>query len=110
MRRNAVLAVFSIFKCFEQLLPDGPELIEELLLVEADPSAKRNAFLMLFHSSQERAVSFVVGNLGHVASYGDTLQLIILELIRKVSAYSPTSPPEELVVSLLSPGSPCQPA
>eukprot|EP00965_Chrysotila_dentata_P243263 6205327-Pleurochrysis_carterae.AAC.3 len=32
VRRNAVLAVFSIYKSFDYLMPDGPELVEKVLL------------------------------------------------------------------------------
>ena len=76
--------VFALYKSFEHLLPDAPELVEKVLLAEADPSTKRNAFLMLFQASQERAVAFLVDNIDQVASYSDSLQLIVLELIRKV--------------------------
>ena len=31
VRRNGVLAVFAIFKSFDYLLPDGPELVEKVL-------------------------------------------------------------------------------
>lgn len=31
VRRNAVLAIFTIFKNFEWLVPDGPELIANFL-------------------------------------------------------------------------------
>jgi len=89
VRRNAVLAVFAIHKNFEHLLPDGPELVEKMLPTEQDPSAKRNAFLMLFQASQERAVAFLEQHLDQVASYGDSLQLIVLELIRKVVRSNP---------------------
>ena len=89
VRRNAVLAVFAIYKSFEALLPDAPELVEKVLLSEADPSTKRNAFLMLFNASQERAVAFLTDNLDQVATYSDSLQLIVLELIRKVVRSNP---------------------
>ena len=39
---------------FEELLPDGPSLVEKVLETEADVSCKRNAFLMLFHTAQAR--------------------------------------------------------
>ena len=68
VRRNAVLSVFAISKSFEHLLPDAPELVEKVLLEEADPSARRNAFLMLFQASQERAVAFLVDNLDQVGA------------------------------------------
>ena len=68
VRRNAVLAAFAIFKAFEHLLPDAPELVERVLLSEIDPSTKRNAFLMLSQASQERAVAFLTDNLDQVRS------------------------------------------
>ena len=89
VRRNAVLAVSAIYKSFEHLLPDGPELVEKVLQAEADPSCKRNAFLMLFQADQERAVHFLSNNIDQVASYSDTLQLVVLELIRKVVRSNP---------------------
>ena len=89
VRRNAVLAVFLIFKNFEHMIPDGPELVEKVLQAEADPSCKRNAFLMLFSCDQERAVHFLSNNLDQVANYSDTLQLVVLELIRKVVKSNP---------------------
>ncbi|VVA93914.1 unnamed protein product [Arabis nemorensis] len=51
---NAILAIMSIFKHQQgdQLfLVDAPETIEKS---EQDPSAKRNAFLMLFNCGQDR--------------------------------------------------------
>lgn len=57
VRRNAVLAVMSIYKLpgGEHLLQDAGEVIEKLLLGEQDLSAKRNAFLMLATCAQVRA-------------------------------------------------------
>jgi coatomer subunit beta len=89
VRRNAVLAVFAIHKSFEYLLPDGPELVEAVLQQEQDASCKRNAFLMLFHSSQERAVEYLSQNLEQVANWSDILQLVVLELIRKIVRNNP---------------------
>ena len=46
VRRNAALAAYNIHKTFgEQLLPDGPELMEKCILNEIETSARRNAFL-----------------------------------------------------------------
>jgi len=89
VRRNAVLAVFSVYKSFDHLLPDGPDLVEKVLLAETDASCKRNAFLMLFHTAQDRAVAFLSDHLDQVASFGDILQLVILELIRKIVRANP---------------------
>lgn len=89
VRRNAVLTTFQVFRHFEKLMPDAPDLIERVLLSESDVSCKRNAFLMLFHCAQERAVAFLTDNLEQVANYGDIFQLVVLELIRKVCRSDP---------------------
>ena len=41
VRRNAVLAIFTIYKNFEFLIPDAPELISNFLEGEQDMSCKR---------------------------------------------------------------------
>ena len=86
---SPALCARTRIQAFDHLLPDGPELVEKVLLVEQDSGCKRNAFLMLFQSDQERAVAFLSDNLDQVAGYGDTLQLVILELIRKVVRSNP---------------------
>ncbi|KAH7674742.1 coatomer subunit beta protein [Dioscorea alata] len=68
----------------EQLLADAPELIEKLLSTEQDPSAKRNAFLMLFNCAQERAVNYLLTNADAVPGWGELMQMVALDLIRKV--------------------------
>ncbi|CAK9183489.1 unnamed protein product, partial [Ilex paraguariensis] len=86
IRRNAILAVMSIYKLpqGEQLLVDAPEMIEKVLSTEQDPSAKRNAFLMLFTCAQERAVNYLLTHVDRVSEWGELLQMVVLELIRKV--------------------------
>ncbi|KAK3021370.1 hypothetical protein RJ639_047212 [Escallonia herrerae] len=86
IRRNAILAVMSIYKLpqGEQLLADAPEMIEKALSTEQDQSAKRNAFLMLFTCSQERAINYLLTHVDRVPDWGDLLQMVVLELIRKV--------------------------
>ncbi len=90
VRRNAVLAIFTIFKNFEWLVPDGPELIANFLDSQQDMSCKRNAFLMLLHADQERALNYLASCLDQVNSFGDILQLVIVELIYKVCHANPT--------------------
>lgn len=51
---------------------------------EQDMSCKRNAFLMLLHADQERALSYLSSRLDSVHGFGDILQLVIVELIYKV--------------------------
>ncbi|KAI3956159.1 hypothetical protein MKW92_021568 [Papaver armeniacum] len=87
IRRNAILAVMSIYKLpqGEQLLVDAPEMIEKALSSEQDPSAKRNAFLMLFTCAQERAISYLLTHVENIPEWGELLQMVVLELIQKVS-------------------------
>ncbi|KAA8521416.1 hypothetical protein F0562_012092 [Nyssa sinensis] len=86
IRRNAILAVMSIYKLQhgEQLLVDAPEMIEKVLSTEQDQSAKRNAFLMLFTCAQDRAINYLLTNVDRVSEWGELLQMVVLELIRKV--------------------------
>ncbi|KAH6769535.1 Coatomer [Perilla frutescens var. frutescens] len=86
IRRNAILAVMAIYKLpnGEQLLIDAPETIEKFLSTEQDASAKRNAFLMLFNCAQDRAVNYLLTNVDRVSDWGELLQMVVLELIRKV--------------------------
>lgn len=86
IRRNAILAVMSIYKLpqGEHLLADAPEMIEKVLLSEQDQSAKRNAFLMLFNCSQDRAINYLLTHVDRVSEWGELLQMVVLELIRKV--------------------------
>ncbi|KAI4459949.1 coatomer subunit beta [Holotrichia oblita] len=90
VRRNAVLAIFTIYKNFEFLIPDAPELIANYLDGEQDMSCKRNAFLMLLHADQERALAYLASCLDQVTSFGDILQLVIVELIYKVCHANPS--------------------
>lgn len=91
VRRNAILAVMSIYKLpqGEQLLADAPDTIEKLLLTEQDQSAKRNAFLMLFNCDQDRAVNYLLTHVDKISDWGELLQMVVLELIRKVCKTNP---------------------
>lgn len=84
VRRNAVLAIFTIYRNFEFLIPDAPELIATYLDGEQDMSCRRNAFLMLLHAKQSRALAYLTSCLDQVPTFGDILQLVIVELIYKV--------------------------
>jgi coatomer subunit beta len=65
-------------------MPDAPELIANFLEREQDMSCKRNAFMMLIHADQERALNYLSSCIEQVNSFGDILQLVIVELIYKV--------------------------
>mmetsp|Transcript_2857 Transcript_2857/g.5326 ORF Transcript_2857/g.5326 Transcript_2857/m.5326 type:complete len:949 (-) Transcript_2857:1874-4720(-) len=89
VRRNAVLAIQSVFSSFEYLIPDAPELIEQLLDNDDDLACKRNAFAMLIQCDPERAVSYIQDNVQEVPTWQDTMQLAALDLIRKVCRTNP---------------------
>jgi len=90
VRRNAALAAYSIHKNFgEQLLPDGPELIEKFIATETDISARRNAFLMLFNEAEGIAIDFLGEHMDSIQTYGDGFALLVLELSRKVCRRDP---------------------
>ncbi|CAI8585451.1 unnamed protein product [Vicia faba] len=86
VRRNAVLAVMSVYKLpqGEQLLDSAPEIVEKFLASEQDPPSKRNAFLMLFSCSQDRVVNYLFSNIDRIIDWGEQLQMIVLEFIKKV--------------------------
>jgi coatomer subunit beta len=66
VRRNAVLAVFSVFKHFRELYPDAPEDVEKLLEEESDAGTRRNAFVMMFQVALDRALAYLAKNLERV--------------------------------------------
>lgn len=53
-------------------------------------SCRRNAFLMLLHADQNRALAYLAACLDQVPSFGDILQLVIVELIYKVCLANPS--------------------
>lgn len=89
VRRNAVLAIYTIFKNFDQLIPDAPELIHSYLEGEQDASCKRNAFMMLIHVDRERALDYLTTCIDQVNEFNDILQLVIVELVYKVCYANP---------------------
>ena len=90
VRGNAILAIFTIYKNFDFLIPDAPELIANFLDGEQDMSCKRNAFMMLIHADQERALSYLSTCIEQVHTFGDILQLVIVELIYRVCHQNPS--------------------
>lgn len=89
VRRLAVLALYNVYKNFEHLCPDAPELVYNFLLNEGDPSCKRNAFILLFNCAQEKAIQYMSEILEQVSGMGEIIQIIVVELIRKVCRTNP---------------------
>jgi len=91
VRRNAVLTIHSIYSLYgDAMLPDGPELIENFIKSEADMSARRNAFLMLFNGADQLAIEFLTEQADNISKYGDSFALIALELSRKTCRRDPS--------------------
>lgn len=109
VRKNAALAVFHAHKLFgENLIPDGPELINDFLLREKDISARRNAFLMLFNQDENIAIQFLANNMDDVGKYGDGFALLVLELTRRVCRRDPNQKSRfvRVLLEMLSSNSP----
>jgi coatomer subunit beta len=106
VRRNAVLAVMSVYKLpqGEQLLDSAPDIIEKFLSTEQDQSSKRNAFLMLFTCAQDRAVNYLFTHIDRVIDWGEQLQMVVLELIRKVCRANKSEKGKyiKIIISLLN--------
>ncbi|CAM9975032.1 unnamed protein product, partial [Laminaria digitata] len=91
VRRNAALLCYYVHKNFgQQLLPDGPELIERFIAAEGDTSARRSAFLFLYNEAEELAIDFLNDHMDDVPKFGDGFALLVLELCRKVCRRDPS--------------------
>ena len=89
VRRNAVLAIYTIYQNFDQLIPDGPEVILEFLQSEKDNSCKRNAFMFLKAADQDKALEYLASCIDQVSTFNEILQLQIVELVYKVCHANP---------------------
>ena len=83
VRKNAVLAVSSIYQLSEHLIPDAPDLIQTFLEGESDHTCKRNAFAALSQIDHQRALTYLSSVFDGIASADELLQLVELEFIRK---------------------------
>ncbi|KAF7323176.1 Coatomer protein [Mycena chlorophos] len=82
VRKNAVFAVYAIYREFEHLIPDAPELMSTFLAAESDSSCKRNAFVFLAHCSMPKAVEYILSIYDSIPSLDESLQMSIIEVIR----------------------------
>jgi coatomer subunit beta len=94
VRRNAIMCIYAIFTATgTDLIEDCVDQIESLLINETDLSTKRNAFFLLFHLSQEKALGYLKtvmsGSEDPVQEMGDIFQLIVLEMLRKLCKIEP---------------------
>jgi coatomer subunit beta len=96
VRRNAIMCIYAIFASTgTELIEDCVDQIESLLINETDLSTKRNAFFLLFHIGQEKALSYLKGIMTGTDDPvqemgGDIFQLIVLEMLRKLCKIEPS--------------------
>jgi coatomer subunit beta len=82
VRKNAVFAVYTIYREFEHLIPDAPELIHTFLAAESDSTCKRNAFVFLANCAMNRAVEYIIQAYDQIPNLDESLQMSIIEVIR----------------------------
>eukprot|EP01022_Parablepharisma_sp_SALTPOND_P026497 TRINITY_DN64273_c1_g1_i1.p1 TRINITY_DN64273_c1_g1~~TRINITY_DN64273_c1_g1_i1.p1 ORF type:complete len:989 (+),score=145.60 TRINITY_DN64273_c1_g1_i1:4113-7079(+) len=94
VRRNAIACLMNVYLAFGlDMLGDLPDKLEAMLQNETDLSTKRNAFLLLFHCSQEKAFEYLSSILKSddpLSEIGDLMQLLIVELVRKSCLADPS--------------------
>jgi coatomer subunit beta len=89
VRKNAVIAVSSIFQHSEHLIPDAPDLVLTFLQAENDNTCKRNAFISLSTISHEKALEYLTSVFDDVPSLDELTQLALIEFIRKDAVVNP---------------------
>ncbi|CCE65476.1 hypothetical protein TPHA_0L01190 [Tetrapisispora phaffii CBS 4417] len=90
VRKYAILAVLSIYKVSDHLLPDTKEIIQSFLAAETDPVCKRNAFVGLSDLDREAALSYLEDNITSIESLDPILQISLVQFIRKDAIHTPT--------------------
>lgn len=86
----------------DYLVPDAPEVLQNLLVTETDAGCLRNAFVALAHIDPERAGEYL-GSVVGLAAMDPLLQQAIIEFIRADSARNQENIPQnvKLIVILL---------
>ncbi|KAH7920369.1 coatomer protein [Leucogyrophana mollusca] len=82
VRKNAVFAVYTIYREYEHLIPDAPELMQTFLAAESDATCKRNAFVFLAHCAMPKAVEWLISIYDQLTGLDELLQMSIIEVIR----------------------------
>ncbi|KAI9143030.1 adaptin N terminal region-domain-containing protein [Paraphysoderma sedebokerense] len=89
VRKNAILAIYSIFKHSDFLIPDAPDLVANFLVNETDLPCKRNAFVMLQNTAPDKAIAYLNKVFPQIPTFDEHLQLVVIELIRKECKNNP---------------------
>lgn len=93
VRRNAIMCLHAVFQNFgAEIVENSIDDIEKILIQETDLSTKRNAFLLLFNLSQEKAINYlssVIQADDPISEMGDIFQLMVIEMLRKLIKAEP---------------------
>lgn len=90
VRKYAILAVFSIYKVSDHLLPDAKDVINTFLIAETDPICKRNAFVGLAELDRESALGYLEENITAIESLDPLLQAAFVQFIRRDATHTPS--------------------
>ncbi|KNE68529.1 hypothetical protein AMAG_12700 [Allomyces macrogynus ATCC 38327] len=83
VRKNAIFAVYSLYKHNQVLFPDAPTRIAELLTKETDMACRRNAFVMLQNTAPDLAIQYLASVAAQIPTFDEHVQLAVIELVRK---------------------------
>jgi coatomer subunit beta len=86
VRKYAIFAIYSIYLVSDHLIPDAPEIINDFLITETDPTCKRNAFIALGNLDRNAALHYIQENVLALSTIDPLLQLAFIEFIRKDKA------------------------
>ena len=106
VRKNAVFAIYTIYREFENLIPDAPELIQTFLAAESDATCKRNAFVFLSNCAMPKAVEYILQHFDQIPNMDELLQMSIIEVIKldcKRDSIHRVREPNILAVPVLTP-------
>lgn len=92
VRRYAVLCLQRIWESFgDSALSDFEEKLEKFLMKETDLTSRRNAYQLIFEVNKEKALKMVFDSIkdGDIENFGDILQLVIVQMLRKTAKSDP---------------------
>ncbi|QLG73997.1 hypothetical protein HG535_0F05090 [Zygotorulaspora mrakii] len=90
VRKYAILAVLSIYKVSDHLLPDAKDVLNTFLAAETDPICKRNAFVGLSELDREAALIYLEENITAIEALDPLLQAAFVQFIRRDAIHTPT--------------------
>ncbi|EDO18154.1 hypothetical protein Kpol_1031p61 [Vanderwaltozyma polyspora DSM 70294] len=104
VRKYAILAVLSIYKVSDHLIPDAKEIIHSFLAAETDPVCKRNSFIGLSELDRDAALTYLEDNMTSIESLDPLLQVSLVQFIRKDAINTPSLKAQyiELLSEILS--------